>query len=244
MGYGVISWEWRLGIRSWVFPGFLAGVMRTPRGWARVRQDTLLGATIVLSLVSLTAMWFGYAWARRASGTPAAIVAAVACSFYFGLVYFAPKALTEVFAAHVMLPGLYLGMYGEKLGERKRLFLAGLLCGTAACLRIQLLPGAGIRARVLLLSALAPANSRCSSRSVAARASFRSGRLDHLVLSLAVVHSLLFGQHGAAVQASSSARPSPGTGTSWLSLSCSALRSCCFFTAPGEARSWPSSAPS
>jgi len=38
------------------------------------------------------------------------------------------------------LPGLYLGEYGQKLGERKRLFLAGLLCALAACLRIQLLP--------------------------------------------------------------------------------------------------------
>jgi GPI mannosyltransferase 3 len=147
-GYGVISWEWRMGIRSWVFPAFLAGVMRATAwlsAWfsPAMRSGSagyLLGTVIVLSLISLTAVWFGYAWAKRASGTPAAIIAAVACSFYFGLVYFAPKALTEVVAAHVMLPGLYLGVYGQKLGERKRLFLAGLFCGLAACLRIQLLP--------------------------------------------------------------------------------------------------------
>jgi len=139
-GYGVISWEWRLGIRSWVFPGFLAAIMRASTWLGSGSSGYLLAITIVLSLISLTAVWFGYAWAKRASGTPAAIVAAVACSFYFGLVFFAPKALTEVVAAHVMLPGLYLGMYGKKLGERKRLFLAALLCGTAVCLRIQLLP--------------------------------------------------------------------------------------------------------
>ena len=147
-GYGVIPWEWRLGIRSWVFPTFLAGVMRAS-AWASslvskspgsAAAGYLLGMALVLSLISLIAVWFGYAWAKRTSGTPAAIVAAVACSFYFGLVYFAPKALTEVVAAHVMLPGLYLGVYGRKLGERKRLFLAGLFCGLAACLRMQLLP--------------------------------------------------------------------------------------------------------
>ena len=27
-GYAVIAWEWREGARSWVFPAFLAGVMR------------------------------------------------------------------------------------------------------------------------------------------------------------------------------------------------------------------------
>jgi hypothetical protein len=139
-GYGVISWEWRLGIRSWVFPTFLAGVMRATAWMGSATAGYLLGTMIVLALISLATVWFGYAWAKRASGAPAAVVAALACSFYFGLVYFAPKALNEVVAAHVMLPGLYFGIYGEKLGERKRLFLAGLLCGLAACLRIQLLP--------------------------------------------------------------------------------------------------------
>jgi GPI mannosyltransferase 3 len=147
-GYGVISWEWRLGIRSWVFPTFLAGVMRATAwvsSWASNSPGTassgyVVGTAVVLSLISLVTIWFGYAWAKRASGTPAAVIAALACSFFFGFVYFAPKALYEVVAAHVLLPGLYLGVYGEKLGERKRLFLAGFLCALAACLRIQLLP--------------------------------------------------------------------------------------------------------
>jgi len=114
--------------------------MRATAWMGSASEGYLLGTAIVLSLVSLVTVWFGYAWAKRASGTPAALIAALACSFFFGLVYFAPKALNEVVAAHVLLPGLYLGVYGEKLGERRRLFLAGLLCALAACLRIQLLP--------------------------------------------------------------------------------------------------------
>ncbi len=139
-GYGVISWEWRLGIRSWVFPTFLAGVMRATAWMGAASSRYVVGTAVVLSLISLVTIWFGYAWAKRASGMPAAIIAALACSFFFGFVYFAPKALYEVVAAHVLLPGLYLGVYGEKLGERKRLFLAGFLCALAACLRMQLLP--------------------------------------------------------------------------------------------------------
>ncbi len=139
-GYGVISWEWRVAARSWVLPAFLAGVMRAT-AWLRSGSAGYLpGITLVLLLLSLTAVWFGYAWARRASGRPAAIVAALACAFYFGLVYFAPKAFYEVVAAHVLLPGLYLGVYAQRPGERTRLFLAGLLCALAACLRMQLLP--------------------------------------------------------------------------------------------------------
>ena len=105
--------------------------------------------------ISLVAIWFGYAWAKRASGTTAAMIAALACSFFFGLVYFAPKAMNEVVAAHVMLPGLYLGVYGEKLGERK----AAVSCRVS--LRVCRLPAYSITAcasvcdGLFLLSALA-----------------------------------------------------------------------------------------
>lgn len=139
-GFGVIPWEWRLGVRSWVFPAFLAGIMRATAWMSAGSAGYLFGIDLVLSLLSLVTIWFGYAWARRASGTPAALIAALACSFYFALVYFAPKALTEVVAGHIMLPGLYLGVYGQSIGERKRFFLAGLFLGLAACLRMQLLP--------------------------------------------------------------------------------------------------------
>jgi len=139
-GYGIVTWEWMDGVRSWVFPAFLAGIMRAT-GWMGPGSSAyILATTVILSLISLSTIWFGYAWAKRASGVPAAIIAAGACSIYFGLVYFAPKTLNEVVATHLLLPGLYLGVYAQWTSERKRLFLAGVLCGLAAMLRIQLIP--------------------------------------------------------------------------------------------------------
>ena len=145
-GYSVVAWEWRQGARSWVFPAFLAGVMRSTDWMGSGSAGYQWGMTIVLSLISLTTVWFGFAWAKRASGTEAAIVAAGACAIWPELVYFAPKTLTEVVATHALLPGLYLGMYGEELGERKRMFLAGILSGLAMSLRIQLAPAVGFAA--------------------------------------------------------------------------------------------------
>jgi len=55
-------------------------------------------------------------------------------------VYFAPKAFSEVMATNLLLPGLYLGMYGEELPEKRRLFLAGFFLGLAVSLRMQLAP--------------------------------------------------------------------------------------------------------
>ncbi len=139
-GYGVITWEWREGVRSWMFPAFLAGLMRSMAWLGPGSSGYINGIVVVLSLISLSTVWFAFAWAKRASGLNAAIIAAGACSIYYGLVYFAPKAFCEVFATHLLLPGLYLGVYADHIGERKRMFFAGLLCGLAVALRIQLIP--------------------------------------------------------------------------------------------------------
>jgi hypothetical protein len=141
-GYGVVSWEWREGVRSWVLPTFLAGLMRATGWMGPGATGYTYAITILLSLISLSAVWFGYAWARRVSGREAACIAAGACAFLIGMVDLAPKALTEVVAAHILLPGLYLGFYGDRIGEKKRFFLAAILCGLAASLRIQLIPAA------------------------------------------------------------------------------------------------------
>jgi len=145
-GYGVVAWEWRRGARSWVFPALLAAVMRSTDWMGAGSAGYQMGMAIVLSLISLTTIWFGFAWGKRAGGMEAAIVAAGGCAIWYELVYFAPKTLTEVVATDALLPGLYLGMYGERLGEKKRMFLAGVLSGLAMSLRIQLAPAVGFAA--------------------------------------------------------------------------------------------------
>ena len=139
-GYGIMTWEWRRGARSWVFPTFLAGVMRATAWMGAGSKGYEWGIAAVLSLISLTIIWFAFAWNRRASGIEAAIIGAGACAIWYELVFFASKAFTEVLGAHLLLPGLYLGVYGEELSEKKRMFLAGIFCGLATSLRIQLAP--------------------------------------------------------------------------------------------------------
>ncbi len=145
-GYGIVTWEWRDGIRSWVFPAFLAVIMRATEWMSSGSAGYLWATTILLSLISLTTVWFGFCWAKRVSGIEAAILAAGACAFWYELIIFAPRTLNEVLAAHILLPGLYLGAYAEGQQEKRKLFLAGLLCGLAMSLRIQLFPAVAIAA--------------------------------------------------------------------------------------------------
>ena len=142
-GYGVITWEWREGVRSWVFPAFLAAIMKATAWLGPGSSGYLWSISVLLSLLSLVTIWFGFAWARRASGTEAALIAAGACAVWYDLVIFAPAALTGVVATHALLPGLYLGKYGERMPAGRRMFLTGLLLGLAASLRIELAPAIG-----------------------------------------------------------------------------------------------------
>jgi GPI mannosyltransferase 3 len=139
-GPGVITWEWRDGVRSWVFPAFLASIMRAT-AWAGLGSSGYVaGITLVLSLLSLTTVWFAWAWGRRVRGTNAGLIGAGAAAIWWQLILYAPRALNEVVAAHVLLIGLYLGVYGDRLSETKRFVLAGLCCGLAVSLRVQFAP--------------------------------------------------------------------------------------------------------
>ena len=142
-GYGVVTWEWRRGVRSWVYPAFLAGVMRATAWMGPGSKGYERGMVMVLSLMSLTTIWFSFAWAKRTAGIEAAVIAAGASACWYELIFFAPKTLSEPVATNALLPGLYLGMYGEKLGEKRHMLLAGAFCGLAMALRIQLAPAVG-----------------------------------------------------------------------------------------------------
>jgi phosphatidylinositol glycan class B len=147
-GPAVVTWEWRVGIRSWVLPVFLAGVMRATSWMGAGSSGYLFGIALVMSLISLSTVWFGFAWADRASGRAAAIMAGFGCTVWWELVYMGPRTFSEVLAAHMLLPGLYLGVWtgAEKIDWKRRLFLAAVFCGLALCWRIQLAPAVGVAA--------------------------------------------------------------------------------------------------
>lgn len=145
-GYGIITWEWRDGIRSWAFPAILAALMRATDWMGSGSSGYLWAVTILLSLISLTTVWFGFAWAKRVSGMEAAMIAAGGCAVWYELVIFGPRTLTEVLATHILLPALYFGAFAEGKWEKRKLFLAGILCGLAMSLRIQLFPAVALAA--------------------------------------------------------------------------------------------------
>jgi hypothetical protein len=150
-GYGVVPWEFRVGLRNWVFPVFLAGVMRLTDWMGPGSLGYVRGMALTLSLVSLLIVFVGYRWGARTRGTEAAIIAALTCALWYELIYYGPKTLAEIVAGHLLVAGLYLGYWSGEAPHRyrARLIIAGILLGAVAGLRVQLGPAVVVGVIVL-----------------------------------------------------------------------------------------------
>jgi hypothetical protein len=138
-GYGVIPWEFRVGARSWLFPGLVAGVMQLGRLFSE--QGYLRSVQIAMTCLSLVPVAVAFSWANRRYGAFAAIAASLAVATWFELIYFSARTLTEVAATHVVIAALYMSS-AQQLRQRRLLF-CGIAFGIAAVLRFHLIPAIG-----------------------------------------------------------------------------------------------------
>ena len=139
-GYGIVSWEWRLGARNWLLPGFLAGVMQLSAGLGPGSSGYLVGTTLALSLFGVLPAWAAWRIARRSTGAAPALLAAFACAIWCELVYFSPKALNEVVAGNLLAAAVAFAPQPGEPTPRRRMLLCGSVFGLAVALRPQLGP--------------------------------------------------------------------------------------------------------
>lgn len=145
-GTGVLPWEFQDGIRSWLLPGAVAGVMRAAAWiWDDPRLYLFL-ARLSCVLLSLTVVVVGFRMALRRDGLAAAILTGGFCALWFDLAYFAPTVMTEVMAAHLAILAIGLGdeAFDDARAAPRRWFLAGVCCGLVVCLRFQYGPALAV----------------------------------------------------------------------------------------------------
>ena len=148
-GSGVITWEFLDGIRSWLLPGVLAGVMRVAALFGDEPDFYIVPIRLLCVLASLSIPYVGYRLAARRYGSVSGLLAGLLCALSSEAVYFAPTILTEPLATDAALLAIWRGdSAADHARPRRRRLLAGLLFGLAASLRWQYAP-------VLALVALA-----------------------------------------------------------------------------------------
>ena len=139
-GSGIVPWEFIDGIRSWLVPGLLAGIMRMANAISSGPQFILRIIRVACAGLSLSVVLAGFHLVLRREGLPGAILTGILCAVWSELVYFAPSALTEVLAGNCLLLGILFGEIGDDTRTARRLVIAGALFGLAACLRFQYAP--------------------------------------------------------------------------------------------------------
>lgn len=151
-GGGVVSWEWREGTRSPMFPAFLAGLISISAkvGLGAAGYIRVIAAAMSLLSTGVVAVGFLIGWRQwRWEG---AVICGVLCAVWPDLVYFGPKPLAEVQAGNLLIIAIYVAVYANSAKENDptaathwrragaQMFMAGLLLGLVFCLRIHLAP--------------------------------------------------------------------------------------------------------
>lgn len=109
-GAGIIPWEFREGLRSWIIPGILAGILWTTKQFGLTYpQEYDFAIRMVLAILSLSSIWSVYTlteWFTRKRRV--AVAAAFAVAIWYEWVYVSGRPLSEVIASYLLLGGMAL----------------------------------------------------------------------------------------------------------------------------------------
>jgi phosphatidylinositol glycan class B len=154
-GYGWMAWEWGVGLRSWLLPGYHGAWMEL-LGWFGIHrgESLLLFFQVHWALVSasmvLVAFIAGRAMTRELVGDApegaadaGGLLAALLCALFPTLVYFGPHTLTEVPSMLLFVWGYALWADARGRPDResvRRGLMVGLLLSLGAVIRIPNAP--------------------------------------------------------------------------------------------------------
>ncbi|HVF95537.1 MAG TPA: hypothetical protein VM900_14595, partial [Sphingomonas sp.] len=131
-GDGLVTWEWRAGMRSWLLPTLLAVPMALGRSLDPSGDLALLLPRIAVALASLSIVWAGWSLGERVS-RGAALLGALVAATWFELVHFGAQTLSEPVASAAFLPAAILTTRDRP--SRTALVAVGALLALATLLR-------------------------------------------------------------------------------------------------------------
>jgi hypothetical protein len=134
---GIVSWEWREGMRNWLLPGMMTGAVALGDWLAPGGMGAFLLPRLVAALASLSIVVSAWGFGARVSRTHA-VVAGLVAAVWFEFVYFAPHTLGEPLATAVILPGALL--LTRAAPSRRELQAGGALLALAVLFRFQYAP--------------------------------------------------------------------------------------------------------
>lgn len=139
-GTGLTAWEYVVGMRSWLFPGVIAGVLWLGHLFGSAPAFKLIPVQLFMVLCSLIPVAVAYRWGERLDGVRGGVIVGGFVAVWVDLLYMAPHPLSDVIASDVLMAGLYAALPLTTQPSPRRLMLAGSLFGLTFALRMQLGP--------------------------------------------------------------------------------------------------------
>ena len=184
-GNGVVHWEYYYGARAWLVPGFVAGVLLAFAAAGLGEPSWYVdGVKLAFCAVSLLVPVGMYFFARVHFGELAARIALVAGAFWYELVGFAHKPLTELVATAPLVILLALCARPAPAGA----FMAWCT-GLAAAFVAAVRPQYGPLALLLLAVAFARGGARVHMVLAASAGALAVGVLDARAWDGGLFHS-------------------------------------------------------
>ncbi|HXQ04793.1 MAG TPA: 4-amino-4-deoxy-L-arabinose transferase [Bradyrhizobium sp.] len=140
---GIVSWEWRYGMRGWLLPSLMAGPVGLGDWVAPGGTGAFVVPRLVAALASLSIVASAWCFGARVSRTHA-IIAALVAAIWFELVSFAPHTLSEPLATAVILPAALLLTHASL--SQRHLAVGGALLALALVFRFQYAPAIAVLA--------------------------------------------------------------------------------------------------
>ena len=139
-GNGVTYWEFFYGARSWLVPGMVAGMLKVFDLVGLGEPFWYVGGVkLMFCAISLLIPVGMYFFARRHFGELSARVALVAGAFWYELVGFAHKPMTE-FVATALLMALLVLCVRSSVDRGRTVYLVALVAVLMAAIRVQYAP--------------------------------------------------------------------------------------------------------
>jgi GPI mannosyltransferase 3 len=139
-GSGLVAWEFQLGVRSWLLPGLIAGLMELSRVIGDGPDYYLPVIAAAFAALAAAPVVCCFLWCRPLFGVAGALLAALAVAVAAEPVYFGARTLSETVAGHLLVAALWVLEPGFRVISRRRLFVGGALLGLVLVTRVQLAP--------------------------------------------------------------------------------------------------------
>jgi phosphatidylinositol glycan class B len=143
-GNGLVAWEFQLGVRSWMLPGIIAGLMELSRLIGDGPDYYLPVIAVGFAALAAAPVVCCFLWCRPLFGVTGALLAGLAVAVAAEPVYFGARTLSETVAGHLLVVALWVLEPGYPVISRRRLFVGGALLGLVFATRVQLAPAIGV----------------------------------------------------------------------------------------------------